>query len=746
MAPSVFPGGAAGSTGGGTGTCISVALPDGSVLYSTSPVFQGPMLPREVVQGLPPQGTPFAIVLKHSLLGPRNHTLVALPLRGCDGAAEGILVLGFDRRQVRDLLHASLARSLVVIPVVFCCGTTLLILLLKKITSLPGASTAAGFPKKKVFLAMVFVVGASLSVSSTFDMLAFRERTVQIGREKALTFMTLLKRDIEHLLSKNVRLDRLIKMDVLMGEIISAAPELEDLVIFDRENQPLYMAGKEGVMDFGKATDHDKARMLSFMPPHDPDYSLRLDLQSRQGLAGAISMDLSRQAVAEELQKIVLDVLTILFISTLFLVELIILTLALVESGVSPSGQSQTLHYEAIRPAAFLFLFGVDICISFLPLYVESLYEPLFRLSTDMVMGLPISVRLLFTGTAIFWSGTWCDRRSWHEPFLVGLVLSSAGFLYAWIAPDVVHFMFSQALFGLGYGLALMASQGYIIRTTNEGNRAQGFSQLWAGVYAGSICGGAVGAMLAERIGYGPVFLLGAFTVLCIIPYSMVFMGKAMCRQHSLLKLRPPRRAGLTQLLRFLFNKDIFSLILFSSFPAAIALVGFLNYFSPIYLKRMGTSQSSIGRVLMIYGVFLIYGAPLISRVVDASGSRKRSIVVSGILGSLAFLSFVFFQGLTATVVTAVFLGLSSSFGFAAQSAYALSREVSYGMGEGKALGIYSSVNRMGQVLGPIAFGGLIMATGVEHGVIAFGLIYLLATGLFLLLAGSDGRTGAPSG
>ena len=56
------------------------------------------------------------------------------------------------------------------------------------------------------------------------------------------------------------------------------------------------------------------------------------------------------------------------------------------------------MHYQTMRPAAFLFLFGVDICISFLPLYMERLYVPLPGLSKDIVIGIPISVRMLFTG------------------------------------------------------------------------------------------------------------------------------------------------------------------------------------------------------------------------------------------------------------------------------------------------------------------------------------------------------------
>jgi predicted MFS family arabinose efflux permease len=82
--------------------------------------------------------------------------------------------------------------------------------------------------------------------------------------------------------------------------------------------------------------------------------------------------------------------------------------------------------------------------------------------------------------------------------------------------------------------------------------------------------------------------------------------------------------------------------------PAAIAVVGFLNYFSPIYLNSIGASQATIGRVLMIYGVSLIYIGPMISRHVDASCNKKQYIFIGCLLGATTFLIFNFFNGIYA--------------------------------------------------------------------------------------------------
>jgi predicted MFS family arabinose efflux permease len=366
---------------------------------------------------------------------------------------------------------------------------------------------------------------------------------------------------------------------------------------------------------------------------------------------------------------------------------------------------------------------------------MEELYEPIFGLSRAVVMGLPISVEMFFAGISVLSAGAWLDRRGWHEPFLIGLFLAVLGVLYSWLAPDAFHFIASRGVAGLGYGFALMAAQGFVIAYTDDRSKAQGFTQLFAGAYAGSICGGVAGAMLAERFGYGPVFFLGAVILLLVVPYTILFMRSALRRpEHRVAAVRT-QPFNMEKILHFVFNKNVLSLILLSIIPAAIAVVGFLNYFSPVYLNRIGVSQSNIGRVLMIYGICLIYIAPFISKYVDLSNNKKNYVVLSGILGGLTFVVFHFFTGIYVTAVAVFLLGLSSAFGFASQSAYLLQLKTTQELGEGKAMGIFTSVEKAGQVLGPLVFGWLILSTQLSQALTYLGMLYLVIVLLFLFLA-----------
>ena len=98
------------------------------------------------------------------------------------------------------------------------------------------------------------------------------------------------------------------------------------------------------------------------------------------------------------------------------------------------------------------------------------------------------------------------------------------------------------------------------------------------------------------------------------------------------------------------------------------------------------------------------------------------------------------FHGAVAVTMAVVLLGLSSSLIFAPQNAYILKLKVSEELGAGKAIGIFSSTNRIGQVLGPIIFSGVIVATNIRQGMFYFGLAYLLTAVLFVFLSQRDGK------
>ena len=429
----------------------------------------------------------------------------------------------------------------------------------------------------------------------------------------------------------------------------------------------------------------------------------------------------------------IFDVATVLLIASLFALEC-----AVLQQGRCQVSDPDQNRFKKMRPAIFLFLFGIDLSMAFIPLHMETLPQALVGISPDLLMGLPISVEFLCVGIAILCCGVWLDRSGWKAPFYCGLVLTGIGALYSWLAPDAVQFILSRGVLGFGYGLTLLASQGYVISHTDSGSKARGLAHLFAGLYSGSICGAATGAVLADRFGYGPVFLLGA-----VVIFSVVLYGWWVLREPAAVASKdasPAKAQSVSNgqqkagVLSFLCNRQVLAATLFSSMPASIAVVGFLNYFSPVYLDRAGVNDASIGQVLMLFGVILALFGPAIGRFADQCQSKRIPIILGCFLGGLAFLVFVSMQGVMAVTLAILLLGISNCLVLSAQSAYVLHQPVTQSYGEGKAMGIFRSSSRIGQMLGPVIFAVIITTADIEFAVVLFGLAYLVTAILFTLL------------
>lgn len=399
--------------------------------------------------------------------------------------------------------------------------------------------------------------------------------------------------------------------------------------------------------------------------------------------------------------------------------------------------QKEAVDYRLMRPAIFVFLFGIDLSMAFIPLYMGKMEQDFFGLSQNVLMGLPISVEFFCVGVAILLAGIWFDRRGWQEPFYAGLALATFGALYSWMAPDALHFILSRGLVGFGYGLVQLSSHGFVMRNTDKSTKAQGMAHLAAGLYAGSICGAATGAVLAEQFGYEVVFLSGALVITSVVLYSLLILGYP-ATTPSKTESVPLQHVGKSVLRRFLLDKRVLAAIFFSSMPASIAVVGFLNYFSPVYLDRQGVSESTIGQVLMLFGVCLAVLGPRVGRLIDATENKQQLVLIGSLLGAAAFLTFSLWDGLLATTIAIFLLGLSNCLVLSAQSVFLLKLDITQQLGEGKAMGIFRSSSRIGQMLGPIIFAWLFLFEDVRIGITYLGLAYIAVALIFIWLTGRD--------
>ncbi|MCB1742570.1 MAG: MFS transporter, partial [Gammaproteobacteria bacterium] len=335
-------------------------------------------------------------------------------------------------------------------------------------------------------------------------------------------------------------------------------------------------------------------------------------------------------------------------------------------------------------------------------------------------------------------SGFWIDRVGWRMPLLTGLVLVSLGSLWSYLASDPLQFILSRALLGAGYGVSLMASQAFVVQSTDARGRAGGLAHLFAGLYGGSLAGGVAGALLAEYVGFDVIFLLSLVIVSMVAVYLLALckwldwqaqdgVSSPGCESRPNAQApNAPEKLERGAIRAFLLDRHVLALVFFASMPAALTAIGLLNYFSPVYLRDSGVNQATIGQILMIYGLCMVFVGPLVSRHITRDQQKRIAVIVGSILGGLGFLAFAVLGGALAVMVAVLLLGLSHSLVLSSQSALLLSLPAAQRLGPGKALGIFRATSRVGQTLGPLAMSGVMLLGGVHVSMPAVGVVYLL--------------------
>lgn len=678
--------------------------------------------------------------------------VIILPLFGPGetwmGTSTGDVLAGsvaffFAKHQIRAGVHAFWQKSLLLGAFIGACASLLLFFVLFRVNEVNIRTL-----RKRIFFRALGVTILAQLAFAGINTALFHKDHILLLQERVQAQLEFLRTDLERVLSRGLDLERVGRMGQTLGELLEANPEISSLVVRDASGKTLARADKQQeralaaspgtTPETSGGTDENPAGEAPRDPPSNGGFTVTESLSAAKTgeTAGTISAVLDEGTLRALTWKILLDALTIALIASLFIIEQIYFLISFVGGKKEPDatrGDQDALDTLMLaRFGAFTFLFAFALPVSFVPLQMRELYVPLWNLPQNVVLGLPVSVEMLCALLSALAAGALADRHGWRRPFAAGVLITAFGLFACFQAATGNQFILARGLCGLGYGLSWMALQTFLFAHSTPTTRARGVSHFVAGLFSGHICGTALGAMLAERMGYAPVFLVGMLLALGFLAFLFRFMRSVPDRpaQHAPAALVRPRAVA-----GYLFDRNTFALIFCCVVPFSVCQVGLLFFATPLYLNQLGVEQADIGRVLMIYGLSVVYLAPQISKFVDRLERKKPFIVAGGLLGGLG-LSLLFFDQGFAAVVGAVFLlGLASSIGSSAQTAYALKLRATQELGAGKAMAIQRAADKLGQMLGPLALGLLMSGVSIAQGIVVLGLGYMLLSVLFLFLA-----------
>ncbi|WP_394065606.1 MFS transporter [Alcaligenes sp. WGS1538] len=559
----------------------------------------------------------------------------------------------------------------------------------------------------------------------------FRSVSLQVTRDNAAIVAQGLQRDLERVLAYGMAIDRLRGVDAPLARLAGTFPIIRSIELLDAS---------------GKVLERVDAQPSASLPADAgaAEASLSLPLMTEGGrrLAGSLRLELDDALVAAGVRARMLDAATVVVVALVAAIEMLLLLSFLLQRprGAESSGKAVG---QVGRPVMFGFLFSWALPLGFLPVYARSLPADGLTLPTHLLMALPISVEMCGGLLTALLAGSLTDRKGWSVPVLGGLGVCGLGFLASAMAPNLLWFAAARGLVGLGYGLTWMGLQGFVVMRSPANYRGRNMSNVLAGLFAGHLAGAAVGAMLMEQLGGQAVFLVGvAFLLLPLLGVTVLMRSYRMSTGERAtpnsgsapVKVDEGQTLSrLRQTIRLICTPGFGLLLLGSVVPFSIAQVGLLSYALPLYMDAQGASASSVGRVLMVYGLCVIYLGPLMGELADRTSIKKRWIVAGGLVGSLGLLGLHDGDGLTMAVLAVLSLAVASCLIGASQSPYMLALPDVQRYGAAGATSIVKAADKLGQMAGPLVVASLYGAVGMGAGLALTGMIYLLATLLFMM-------------
>lgn len=386
-----------------------------------------------------------------------------------------------------------------------------------------------------------------------------------------------------------------------------------------------------------------------------------------------------------------------------------------------------------IRAPLFLFIFSEELSRSFLPLFISRFRPDDLAISSDLLVGLPITLFMLAAAVITPLGAGLSDRFGARRVFLLGLLPVIAGYVGTFLAQGYYDLVLWRVLTGIGYGMIFIASQAWVAVNSDESSRAQGMAVFVGAVFAGTVCGPSIGGILADRIGFDGTFLVsaGVAVIAGLIVFNVLDDGEgARGSVRSAVRWEDWRL--------LLLDRRFLAVSLFGAIPGKLILSGFLFYLVPLYLSSLGNGQAQIGWIIMLYGVATIACTQLASRLADRSGRYVLMVGAGGLLAGLGCTANAFMPeavSATALVTLAVVaLGVGHALSLTSQLAIVqqIAEEHRGGMGRASVIGAYRVLERTGTVVGPIVAAVLAAYFGYRGAVVGIGLVIL---GFFVLYA-----------
>lgn len=538
-----------------------------------------------------------------------------------------------------------------------------------------------------------------------------------------------ISHDIERATSFGIPLTDLVGVEEYFGLFLEQFPELDHLVVREAGGDVLYASGQEPA-SLTTATD----QLTDVRRETETAYVYGYALED-EAATGSVDVGVDRLFVPSKLQDLALDIGVILIVALVVAFELMTTVSERVvgtrtDSEVKASARKTPLRgITDIRLVLFLFVVGEELNKSFLPLFIEVAENPIPGLDPNVAISLPILSYLLTLAVVAPFAGRLVEGFGQRGLFLMGLIPAALSHLGMIFTDNLLEIMGLRALTGIGYALATLACQEYILARLTKGSRARTIGVFVGVIIGGTFAGTALGGIFADRLGYQAVF---AISFVLVIVSGMFAIG--MMNSRGIAASNQSDRFSKTELVAVLRNPSVMLLLGGVTIPMNVLMAAFLWYLVPLTLAGVGSNASAIARTLMIYYLVILLGSPFAGRVADKEVGRWALVGAGSVVsGAILLLPALAPSALTVALAVLV-VGVGHTIVRGPQVALALDIADAQSMpgGRGAVLAAMRSLERVGSLIGLLVVSLLAARYDLNVAIGAVGAAAATASLIFL--------------
>lgn len=403
-----------------------------------------------------------------------------------------------------------------------------------------------------------------------------------------------------------------------------------------------------------------------------------------------------------ELQR---EILFTSIISAIVIIMLLLEVLFLFSTWSAGKKESdKPTSYVPLRTIIFMIYMSSSLQDPFVAQMCNRLYDGSLPIPEGIASSLPISAEVFMAAVCSFFAGRLVSRLGTKNNMIIGAIFSIIGFALCGIWFNYYAILIGKAMIGVGMGVIYVTANTLAALGTTEEERGKAFAGINVGVLSGITVGDGLGSILLTFGSYQMVYLVGSF----VMVVALIILTR--CRN---LKPKVEKEVAGIRFTKFIFNWRVLPYFLFILLPFMI-LISYREYFFPLYAEENNMSEVTVGRILLLCGLLVIYLGPLLCDVLLRKLGSRKAMILSSVLVFADVLVYMCVPNFTSVIIGVVGMSIIVSFAYTCQYAYFASIPECDGYGEGNAMGVYSMIENGGQTLGPMVFGTMLLLGNVQ--------------------------------